>query len=56
MFDLDGNAVDEEISGFGASYTTGGMTLSANTYKAEGVSLTAGAETEKWALTAAFAF
>ena len=55
-FDLDGNAVDEEVSGFGASYTTGGMTLSANTYKAEGVSLVAGAETEKWALTAAFAF
>ena len=55
-FDLSDNAVDEETSGFGASYTTGGMTLSAQTYKAEGVSLTAGAETEKWALTAAFAF
>ena len=55
-FDLTGDAIDEEVSGFGASYTTGGMTLSAQTYKAENITTTAGAEVEKWALTAAFAF
>jgi outer membrane protein OmpU len=55
-FDLTGDAIDEEVSGFGASYTTGGMTLSANTYKAENITTTNGAEVEKWALTAAFAF
>ena len=55
-FDLTGDAIDEEVSGFGASYTTGGMTLSAQTYKAENITTTASAEVEKWALTAAFAF
>ena len=55
-FDLTDDAVDEEVSAFGISYTTGGMTLSANQYKAEGVTTIAGAEVEKWALSAAFAF
>ena len=55
-FDLTGNATDEEVSGFGVSYTTGGMTISANQYEAKGVKNTAGSKVEKWALTAAFAF
>ena len=55
-FDLSGNATDEEVEALGISYTTGGMTLSANTYEAKGASNTAGAVSDKWALTAAFAF
>jgi len=55
-FDLTGNATDEEVSSFGVSYTTGGMTISANQYEAKGAGNTAGAKTDKWALTAAFAF
>ena len=36
-FDLTGNRLlMKKLSGFGVSYTTGGMTLSAKTYKAEG--------------------
>ena len=35
-FDTAGNAVDEEVTGFGVSYTTGGMTISASQIKAEG--------------------
>jgi outer membrane protein OmpU len=55
-FDLSGNATDEEVEALGISYTTGGMTLSANTYEAKGAGNTAGAVSDKWALTAAFAF
>ena len=55
-FETAGSAIDEEVEAFGVSYTTGGMTLSANTYEATGGGNTAGASTDKWALTAAFAF
>jgi outer membrane protein OmpU len=55
-FDLAGNATDEEVEAFGVSYTSGGMTISANSYEAKGAANTAGAKTDKWALTAAFAF
>ena len=55
-FDLAGNATDEEVEAFGVSYTSGGMTISANSYEAKGAGNTAGAKTDKWALTAAFAF
>ena len=49
-------ATDEEIDSFGVSYTTGGMTLSANTFDTEGAGNTAGAKTERWALGLSFAF
>jgi outer membrane protein OmpU len=55
-FDLSGNATDEEVEALGISYTTGGMTITANTYEAKGAGNTAGAVSDKWALTAAFAF
>ena len=55
-FDLTGNATDEEVEAFGVSYTSGGMTISANSYEAKGAGNTAGAKSDKWALTAAFAF
>ncbi|MDC0451653.1 porin [Candidatus Pelagibacter sp.] len=55
-FDKDGSATDEEISGFGVSYTTGGMTISGSMINAEGAKYVAGADTDKWSLTAAFAF
>ena len=55
-FDLDGNAVDEEVSGLGVSYTTGGMTISGSMINAEGGANVATADTDKWSLTAAFAF
>jgi outer membrane protein OmpU len=51
-----GTATDEEVESFGVSYTTGGMTLSANTYEATGAAGAAGAKSERWALAAAFAF
>ena len=56
IFDLTGNVTDEEVTSFGISYTTGGMTITANQYEATGAGNTAGAVTDKWALTAAFAF
>lgn len=55
-FETVGSATDEEVESFGVSYTTGGMTLSANTYEGTGAGNTAGAKTERWALSAAFAF
>ena len=55
-FDLTGNAVDEEVTGLGVSYTTGGMTISGSVINAEGGGYVAGADTDKWSLTAAFAF
>jgi outer membrane protein OmpU len=54
--DLTDNATDEEVTAIGVSYTTGGMTISANQYEAKGGANTAGALTDKWALSAAFAF
>ncbi|MDB3971076.1 porin [Candidatus Pelagibacter sp.] len=55
-FDKDGSAVDEEITGYGISYTTGGMTLSGSMISAEGAGNDATGDTDKWSLTAAFAF
>ena len=55
-FDLTDNVTDEEVTSIGVSYTTGGMTITANQYEATGAGNTAGAVTDKWALTAAFAF
>jgi outer membrane protein OmpU len=59
--DTTGQAVDEEMEGFGISYTTGGVTLTANQYNASGVNNTAtetavNGEKERWALGASFAF
>ena len=54
-------SVDEEISGIGVSYTTGGVTLTANRFEATGqgnsnseTSLTG--DQERWSLGASFAF
>ena len=55
-FDLTGNATDEEVEAIGVSYTSGGMTISANQYEAKGAANSAGAKTDKWSLSAAFAF
>ena len=55
-FDLTGNATDEEVEAIGVSYTSGGMTISANQYEAKGAGNSASAKTDKWSLTAAFAF
>ena len=55
-FDKDGSATNEEVIGLGASYTTGGMTISGSMINVEGAGNTAGAESDKWSLTAAFAF
>ena len=55
-FDLTGNATDEEVEAIGVSYTSGGMTISANQYEAKGAGNTAGAKSDKWSLSAAFAF
>ena len=55
-FDLAGNATDEEVEAIGVSYTSGGMTISANQYEAKGAGNTAGAKSDKWSLSAAFAF
>jgi len=56
-----GSTTDEEMTGFGVSYTTGGVTLSANQYNASGVGNSATetastGEKERWALGASFAF
>ena len=55
-FDLTGNSTDEEVEAIGVSYTSGGMTISANQYEAKGASNSAGAKTDKWSLSASFAF
>ena len=55
-FDLTGDSTDEEVEAIGVSYTSGGMTISANQYEAKGASNTAGAKTDKWSLSASFAF
>jgi len=49
-------AADQEVEALGVSYTTGGMTLGANTYESTNGGYTSGAKTEKWALSASFAF
>ena len=55
-FDKTGTAVDEEVTAIGISYTTGGMTVSANSYEAKGAANVAGAKSDKWALGLSFAF
>ena len=55
-FDLAGNATDEEVEAIGVSYTSGGMTISATQYEAKGAGNSAGAKTDKWSLSASFAF
>ena len=55
-FDKEASAVDEEVTGLGVSYTTGGMTISGSMINADGAKYVAGSETDKWSLTAAFAF
>ena len=59
--ETEAQTVDEEISGIGVSYTTGGVTLSANRFEAtgQGNSNTEGPKTgdqERWSLSATFAF
>ena len=54
--DTSGSSVDEEVTGFGVSYTTGGMTISASQINAEGGGNEAAADTDRWSLSAAFAF
>ena len=51
-----GATVDQEVEALGVSYTTGGMTLAANTYESKNGGYSSGAKTEKWALSASFAF
>jgi len=55
-FDKANNSVDEEVEAISASYTSGGVTLSAAQYEAKGAANSAGAKTDKWALGASFAF
>ena len=55
-FDKSSNSVDEEVEAISASYTSGGVTLSAAQYEAKGAANSAGAKTDKWALGASFAF
>jgi outer membrane protein OmpU len=54
--DTGGQTTDEETTGFGVSYTTGGMTISASQINAEGAGNVAAADSDRWSLTAAFAF
>ena len=54
--DTEGTTVDEEVTGFGISYTTGGMTISASQINAEGGGNLAASDSDKWNLSAAFAF
>ena len=55
-FDTTGQSTDEEVENIGVSYTTGGVTISANTYEAKGAGNSATAKSDKWALSASFAF
>ena len=56
--DREGTTVDAEYEGITASYTSGGMTLSAGMYESDAASFTAAAneDYEKWTLGASFAF
>ena len=55
-FDLEGNAVDEEVAKLGFSYTTGGMTIGAATIESKGAGNTVGSKSERWQLDLSFAF
>jgi len=56
--ETSGQTVDEEFSQVSASYTTGGMTLSAAVQEATGLGNTAGAagQADRWKLGVSFAF
>ena len=56
--DREGTTVDAEYEGITASYTSGGMTLSAGMYESDSASFTTAAneDYEKWTLGASFAF
>jgi outer membrane protein OmpU len=54
--DLTGDATDETVEAIGVTYTSGGMTISANQYEAKGAGNSASAKSDKWSLSAAFAF
>jgi outer membrane protein OmpU len=60
-FETEAQAVDEEMTGLGVSYTTGGVTISANQFNASSVGnsdteTAATGDKERWALSASFAF
>ena len=55
-FDASTSSVDEDVEAVKASYTSGGVTLSASQYEAKGAGNNAGRKTDKWALGASFAF
>jgi len=55
-FDKSTSSVDEEVEAISASYTSGGVTLSATQYEAKGAGNVAAAKTDKWSLGASFAF
>jgi outer membrane protein OmpU len=57
-FELDGAAADAEVEGISASYTSGGMTITATQIEASDNDYTAGAnnDTRYWNLGASFAF
>jgi outer membrane protein OmpU len=54
--ETDGTATDEEFEVLSASYTTGGMTITAAQYNAANLANTAGQSAERWKLGLAFAF
>ena len=54
--ETEGTTTDEEVTAFGVSYTSGGMTISASQINAEGAANSATADSDKWSLSAAFAF
>jgi len=55
-FDKSSSSVDEEVEAISASYTSGGVTLSATQYEAKGAGNVVAAKTDKWSLGASFAF
>jgi len=55
-FDKASSTVDETVEAISASYTSGGITLSATQFEAKGAGNVAAAKSDKWALGASFAF
>ena len=53
--ETSGSSIDEEVDSLSASYTTGGMTITAAQVNASGVDHTAG-DKERWKLGVSFAF
>jgi len=54
--ETSGSALDEEFEMMSASYTTGGMTITAAQYDAKNLANTAGNKASRWKLAASFAF